>query len=53
LASFDLAQDESARFGGEGIETQREIFDTFLGMRFDEFVVFGAIDHVRELVRGF
>ena len=46
LASFDLAQDESARFGGEGVETQREIFDTFLGMGFDEFVVFGAIVHL-------
>ena len=46
LASFDLTQDESARFGGEGVETQRELFDTFLGMGFDEFVVFGAIVHL-------
>ena len=46
LASFNLTQDEGARFGGEGVETQRELFDTFLGMGFDEFVVFGAIVHL-------
>ena len=46
LAPFDLAQDKSARFGWESDETQGEIFDSFIGMGFDEFVVFGAIDHL-------
>ena len=46
LAAFDLAQDEGARFGWESGETQGEIFDSFIGMGFDEFVVFGAIDHL-------